>query len=165
VTADESTLRAGSNADLARRMDRMEQRQEKQEAETAVLSAAVARVEINQSHAAELAKLRFDGLDTGMKNMDERLGKQIGELTGHLDRFITRIEGVISGDVQTTQQRQGEALVKDYQEWRGGIGDWQDGVDEFRTQVKTSTRIFLLVAGSSWVGTAIAVWAFLSKAD
>jgi hypothetical protein len=142
---DPQPLRLGSTADLARRMDRIEARHETLEAEVRTLAATVARVEVNQINAAELNKLRFDALDTGLKSV----GAQLGD-------FIRRIEGLITGEVQTAQTREAAQMVADYEKWR-------DGIDEFRTQVRTSTRIFLLAIGSSWIVTAIVVYGFLTN--
>ena len=83
MSDEESPVRVGSTADLVRRMDRIEQRQERQEAEMGVLSATVARVEINQNHAAELTKLRFDALE-----------RSVADVGGTLRTFMGRIEAI-----------------------------------------------------------------------
>ena len=95
--------RAGSGADLARRMDRMEDRQDNMEKTLANLSGTVARVELNQKHAEELNLLRHDALKTGLDS-----------LTGIVGTFITRIEGIIDGTVQTAQTRQGAEVMAQY---------------------------------------------------
>ena len=106
------TTRAGSSLDLARRMDHMERKHEELAKEVAALTATVGRVEQNQAHATELNKLRFDALDMGVKS-----------LAGQLTDFIKRIDGMISGEVETAQSRQGQALVADYQKWRDEVDD------------------------------------------
>ncbi len=97
--------RAGSSQDISRRVERLE-------AEVSTLTVTVARIEQNQAHATELNKLRFDALDMGLKS-----------LGGQLTDFIKRIDGMISGEVETAQTRQGAALVADYQKWRGEVED------------------------------------------
>lgn len=88
----------------------MEQRQDSIETEVRTLSATVQRVEQNQSHAVELNKLRFDSLDTGLKS-----------LGGQMTDFIKRIEGILSGEVETIQSKQGQAIISDYNSWRKGV--------------------------------------------
>jgi hypothetical protein len=88
-------------------MDRIEQRQDGIEHEVRSLSATVLRMETNQEHAVELNKLRFDALDMGIK-----------AVTGQLESFIKRIEGMLTGEVETVQSRESRALVADYQTWR-----------------------------------------------
>jgi phage shock protein PspC (stress-responsive transcriptional regulator) len=104
--------RAGSSVDLARRMDRMEQKHEELAKEVTALTATVGRVEQNQAHATELNKLRFDALDMGVKS-----------LAGQLTDFIKRIDGMVSGEIETAQSRQGRELVDDYRKWREEVDD------------------------------------------
>ncbi len=99
------TTRAGSSADISRRVERLE-------AEVSSLTVTVARIEQNQAHTAELNKLRFDALDMGVKS-----------LGGQLTDFIKRIDGMISGEVDTAQSRQGRELVASYQKWREEVDD------------------------------------------
>ena len=91
-------------------MDKLEERQGIVETRVSELGAVVARVEQNQVHAAELNKLRFDSLDTGVKGV-----------TDTLERFMGRINAIVSGEVKLPQAAQGEKLVADYQEWRKGV--------------------------------------------
>ena len=107
--------RAGSGLDLAHRMDRMEAKHEDLAKEVASLSSVVARVEQNQSHATELSKLRFDALDAGLHAVSE-----------NLVQFQKRIEGILTGEVRTAQQAQGEAIVADYQKWRTSVDAFID---------------------------------------
>lgn len=115
MTADETPVRAGSTADIVRRMDRIESRQDTMETKVDSLAATVARVETNQTHATELNKLRFDALDSGLRVVKE-------DLRG----FMGRIEGIIAGDVETNQTRQGQALVADYRKWRSEVDAFID---------------------------------------
>lgn len=95
--------RAGSGPDLARRMDRMETRQDNIEAKVTDLATVVSRVELNQQHATELATLRFNAVDTAVKNID-----------GTLERFMGRINAIVSGEVQLPQSQQ---IMADYRKW------------------------------------------------
>ena len=118
----------------------MESRQDSIEQEVRTLAATVARVEQNQEHATELNKLRFDALDTGLKS-----------LSGQLTDFIKRIDGMISGEVETTQAREGRALVADYQRWR-------DEVDADRAKLALLGRLAVIAIG----GNALAILGALS---
>lgn len=102
-----SAPRAGTGADLARRMDRMENRQDSMEQTLANLGATVARVETNQAHAEELNKLRFESQKQGLDT-----------LTGTVGAFIARIDGIISGEIETAQSKQGLRIMTDYLAWR-----------------------------------------------
>ncbi len=104
-TEDIPTSRPGSSQDLARRVERLE-------TEVMSLTASVQRVEINQEHAETLNKVRFEGL-----------GTSIQLIGGKLDAFMARIEGLIDGTIETSQTRQGAALVADYQAWRREVED------------------------------------------
>ncbi len=103
----ESPTRPGSSADLSRRMDRMERRQDTIETKVTDLAGVVGRVELNQKHAEELSILRFNALDGAVKNID-----------GTLERFMGRINAIVSGEVKLPQAVQGEAMVADYILWR-----------------------------------------------
>lgn len=90
----------------------MEQRQDNIETEVRTLSATVARVEQNQAHATELNRLRFDALDTGLKS-----------LAGQLDGFMKRVDGILTGEVETAQSKAGRELVIDYTQWRKSVDE------------------------------------------
>src|SRR6478752_4035051 len=97
---DAPTPRVGSTADLSRRMDRMEAAHDALGREVASLSDTIQRVELNQQHAYELNDLRFKSLDTA-----------VGAIGTKLDSFMARMEGIITGEVQTAQAKNGERLV------------------------------------------------------
>lgn len=88
----------------------MEQKHEELAKEVTALTATVGRVEQNQAHATELNKLRFDALDAGIKSF----GAQLGD-------FMKRVEGIISGEVETTGSRQGQAIIADFTGWRKSV--------------------------------------------
>lgn len=146
-----SRSRPGSGPDLAHRMDRMEQKHEDLAKEVASLSSVVSRVEANQEHARELNTLRFDALDTGLKS-----------LSGQLGDFMRRIEGLISGEVETSATRQGRELVLDYQKWRGEVDGF---MDEQKIRNARESGIFatfgagktFLLALAAILGPAVAV--------
>lgn len=106
--------RAGTYADLARRMDRMEQRHENLEGEVRNLTATVARVETNQEHATELNKLRFDALDNGLKAVSVQ---------------TARIESILAGEVETAVSRRNAELFAEYQDWREEVDKRLDEQD------------------------------------
>jgi hypothetical protein len=112
---EQTSPRPGSAADLSRRMDRMEQNHESLSREFTLLAGTVSRMEQNQVHAEELNKLRFNSLDTSVHGVSV-------DLKG----FMARIEGMISGEIETAQGRQGRELVDDYRRWREEISEQVD---------------------------------------
>ena len=90
-------------------MDRIEARQDTIESKVTDLASVVARVELNQIHADRVSDLQFKALDGAVKNID-----------GALERFMGRINGILSGEVRLPQN---DALM---QEWR----DWRDDVNK-----------------------------------
>ena len=143
MTEHDASPRVGTYADLARRIDRIEARLDAQEVEFRSMSAAVARLSQNQDHATELSKLRFDALETGMRG----IGSQLAE-------FIKRVEGMVTGEVQTEQMRQGQALVTDYRKWR-------DEVDEDRAKLALLGRLAVLLVSSNVLAIAAAIYALV----
>lgn len=143
--SDETTPRAGSSADLSRRMDRIEEAH-------ASLATTVARVELNQQHAEELNKLRFSALDAA-----------VGNVAGKLDSFMARVEGIITGEVETNQTRQGRALVEDYTQWRETVEARLDSADTLATQVRLLGRMAVLLPVGSIISAAVAAAVALSK--
>lgn len=143
--AEQVPTRTGSGPDLARRMDRMEQRQDSIETEVRTLAATVSRVELNQQHGTELAKLRFDALDNGM-----RAG------FSELNSFQSRIEGMLDGTIQTAQQRQGAEMVADYLVWR-------KNVDAFMTQGRFLGRIVVLLVSTNLLAFVVAIGAVVQS--
>jgi len=105
------------------------------------MSAAVARLSQNQDHATELSKLRFDALETGQR----AIGAQLTE-------FMKRIEGVMTGEVQTEQMRQGRELVEDYQSWRRDV-------DGDRARLSLLGRLAIIALGGNALAIAAAVYA------
>jgi hypothetical protein len=95
------STRPGSGADLSRRIERLEHKYDE-------VALVVARVEANQQHAEELNRERFEGVK-----------QAIHVNSAKLDAFIARVEGMISGEVQTTATRQGAELVAEYQRRMG----------------------------------------------
>lgn len=184
MSDDETTVspappgaRAGSGPDLARRMDRMETRQEAQEAEVKVLSATVSRVELNQKHAEELNVLRFASLDTAVNSTKAAVDAVRADLSG----FMKRIEGMLTGEVQTAQSKQAAEVMADYVKWRAAVDadraiiyskeqrqrieDRLDEAEEFRTQIGTGLKIAGFVLGSGQVLAIIAAVAALANSQ
>lgn len=125
---DETTLqppRAGTYADLARRMDRMEIKHEDLAKDVAVITATVGQVVLNQKHAEDINELRFKSLDTA-----------VGQIGSDLKTFITRIEGMIDGTVETNQARQAAQVMADYMKWRGETDKRLNLIEEVPTLVQ-----------------------------
>ena len=106
----------------------------------------IARVEDNQKHAEELNKLRFGALDTA-----------VSTLTTDLKGFMGRIEGIISGDVQTAQSRQGAELVADYQRWRAATDTRLDAQDVRNGQLNLIGKVVWGLVG----GNIVAIVGFI----
>lgn len=104
---DETTPKAGTYADLSRRMDRMELKHEDLAKDVAAITATVGQVVLNQKHAEEINELRFKALDTS-----------VGQIGADLKGFMARIDGIVAGDIETAQSRAGRELVADYTIWR-----------------------------------------------
>ena len=138
MTADETPPRPGSTVDLSRRMDRMEEKHDDLAREVQGLTATVARVELNQKHAEELNTLRFTALDTA-----------ISSVSGKLDGFMARVEGIVSGEIETAQSRTGAGLVEDYREWRAEVDGRLDKYEKFETQGRLLGRIAVLLVTSN----------------
>ena len=139
--SDEAASRPGSAVDLSRRMDRLEANHETLAKEVGALTATVGRVEINQQHAEELNRLRFSSLDLS-----------VGNLTSELKGFMQRIEGMISGEIDTNQAREGRELVADYKRWR-------DDVDADRTRISTIGRLAVILIGGNALALLAALYA------
>lgn len=92
--------RTGSYADLSRRVDKLEET-------VGSLSGAVSRVEVTVEHVRQLSELRFNSLETALKVID-----------GNLAGFMRRIEGVMTGEIETAQTRQGQKILADYEAFR-----------------------------------------------
>lgn len=109
------------------RLSRLEAKYD--ELSRAVSSAVMTidRVETNQKHAEELSKVRFGALDLSVG----LVATNTNTIGSKLDSFITRFEGLMTGEVQTTQ-------IRKYIEW-------QDGMEKFRDdQAVRNGRIDLI---------------------
>lgn len=158
--------RPGTGADLSRRMDRMEQKYDDLTGEVGSLKATLARVEVAQLHAVETNDLRFKALDLA-----------IGSVGSKLDAFISRVDGIITGEIQTAQTRQGAEMVADYMRWRKGVDDrlavvWPEGKkkeiedrldqhDKFEVQARLLGRLVVVLVGSNGLAIIAAVYALV----
>ena len=106
----------------------------------------IARVEQNQTHAEELNKLRFSSLDTA-----------VGGLSMDLKGFMARIDGIMSGEVQTQQTRQSAELVADYQAWRKEVDADRDQQAVLNGQMKLLGRIAILLTIGGGITTLCSV--------
>jgi len=144
----------------------MEQNHETLTREVSSLKGTVGRVEQNQVHAEELNKLRFASLDTA-----------VGTLTTDLKGFMSRIENIISGEIETAQSKQGKAILADYQRWhdevdaklatvytpeqRMEIERRLDSHDKFETQGRLLARIGVLMLTSNVIAIIAAIAAVI----
>lgn len=112
------TPRAGTYADLSRRMDRMENRHEDLATQVRSLAASVQRVEQGLDHAEKLNELRFNAQNQSLATLDAKVSA-----------FITRIEGIIEGTVETGMSRQNKQMLDDYFAWRRATDTHLDSID------------------------------------
>lgn len=129
----------------------MEQNHEALAKEVASLAGTVARVELNQAHAAELNKLRFDSLDTS-----------IGGVSATLDRFMGRINAIVSGEVKLPQAQQGEKLVADYLAWREAVDSDREDQEVLNGQVRLVGKIAVLLISTNFLAIIAAIYALLN---
>ena len=149
ATDDETTFqppRAGTYADLARRMDRMELKHEDLAKDVATLTATVGQVVLNQKHAEELNELRFKSLDTA-----------VGQIGSDLKGFMARIEGMVDGTIQTAQSRQAAETLADYFKWRKEVDDERDAQKVMNGQVRLIGRIAILLTIGGGITTLCSV--------
>ena len=138
---DMPSTRPGSGADLSRRIERLEHNYGE-------LAATVSRVEITLQHGDELNRLRFASLEGAINST----GKDIAKVSTDLEGFMARIEGLISGEIQTSATRQGAELVADYQKWRREV-------DNDRSRLALIGRIAVLLVTSNVLAWAAAIYA------
>ena len=138
---DMPSTRPGSGADLSRRIERLEHKYDD-------LAATINRVELNQQHGEELNRLRFASLEQAI----QASSKDISGVRTDLEGFMARIEGLISGEIQTTATRQGAELVADYQKWRRDV-------DADRSRLSLLGRLAVLLVTSQLLTVAAAVYA------
>jgi len=133
-------------------MDRMEVSHEVLAKEVAGLTTTIARVELNQNHAEEVNKLRFDSIALGLSTLESKV-----------TTFITRIESIIDGSASTAQSRAGEQMVKDYRLWRDSVEVRLDEADTLAIQLRFLSRIIVALTGGSLIATACAVYVAFFK--
>lgn len=116
--------------------------------DVASLAGTVSRVETNQKHAEELSKLRFDSLDVS-----------VGTIRETLDRFMGRINAIISGEVRLPQSEQ---MMTDYFNWRAGVDRSLDEQAVLNGQVRMLGRLAVLLVSTNVVAVVAAVFALAS---
>jgi hypothetical protein len=168
VSNDDETIsspRAGTYADLSRRMDRMDQRQDTLESRFGELTAVVARVDENQHHSTELAKLRFDALDS-----------KVALISTDLKGFMTRMEGIMTGEIKTAAsrdlaaakeqaEREGAKIMREWSEWREELDTRLEAMEDREqrragfAQAFTGTKavILMIMAIASPIVAAIGI--------
>ena len=97
----------------------MELKHEDLAKDVAALTATTAQVVLNQKHAEELNELRFKSLDTA-----------VSQISTDLKGFMVRIDGIMTGEVETTQSRAGRELVAEWTSWRKEVEAWRDVQDQ-----------------------------------
>jgi hypothetical protein len=147
MTTEETPARPGSGADLSRRMDRIEQRQDGIEAEVRTLADSVSRVALNQTHQSELNKLRFDSLDASINNVGATL-----------ERFMARINSIITGEIQLPQS---VSLMTDWRDWREEVDKDRDGQAVLNGQVRLLGRLAVLLVTSQLAAIIVALYALI----
>jgi seryl-tRNA synthetase len=157
--SEEQTARPGTTADLSRRMDRMEVSHEALAREVAGLTTTIGRVELNQNHAEELNKLRFDSVNQSIVQVEGKLDKHASSFNA----FIERIEGIIDGTIQTGQTREGQKVLAEYELWRGTVETRLDEASTLAIQLRFLSRIIVVLTGGSLVATATAVFVALTR--
>lgn len=131
-------------------MERVERNHEALARDVNALAGTVQRVELNQKHAEELTKLRFDALDNGIRTVDKTL-----------ERFMDRINAIVSGEVKLPQAEQGEKLVADYLGWRDTVEKRLDSGAVFEAQGKLIGRIAMILLTSNVIAIVSAVLAVI----
>jgi hypothetical protein len=147
VAEEESTPlpKMGTIADLARRMDRIETRHETLEGEVRALTNTVGRLEQNQLHGQELARLRFDAIDVGVRTNNAMLTD-----------FIHKLDGIVTGDVKTYAARE---LDTDWTVWRSAVDKDRQNATEFITQGRFLGRLVLIVLSTNILALAAGLYA------
>ena len=140
---DMPSTRPGSAVDLSRRIERLEHKYDE-------IAAVVVRVEVNQQHSEELNRLRFASLEQAIGST----GRDVAKVGTDLEGFMARIEGLISGEIQTNASRQGAELVADYQRWRREV-------DTDRARISFLGRIAVLLVTSNLLAWGAAIYALL----
>lgn len=131
-------------------MDRMEQNHEQVTRDLASLTGTVTRVELNQTHADELNKVRFASLDRSVEGV-----------SGKLDAFMSRIEGIITGEIQLPMAREYDERRKDLAAWRDGVDGRLDGHDKFETQARLLGRLAIVLLTTNVISVVVAAIAFV----
>jgi hypothetical protein len=114
----------------------MEGRQDSLEAKVLDLTTVVTRVEVNQNHALELNKLRFDTLDTSLKT-----------LTSEVTAFMSRVTSLMTGETETAL---GARMLREYEEFRVSTANRLEAMEtralKIDTQSETRSRGILSAA-------------------
>ena len=145
----DTSPRRGTTASLEVRVARLEAQYDRIDAKVDDLGAVVARVELNQKHSEEVAKLRYDGLDSGLRT-----------LTSKTETFIDRIDKMISGEVPN---RNAERQLEEWTEWRKTVNQGLGQSGELRTQMRLLGRLAIFLTGGSLIGTGLAIYAVFFK--
>lgn len=127
--------------------------------EVGALTSTISRVELNQTHAEELNKLRFDAVTQSIVQVETKLDKYSTVMYG----FIERIEKIITGEVETQQTKQGQQMVAEYKMWRAQTDARLEDMETLSTQVRFFARVALTFTGTSVLATACAIYVAFFK--
>ena len=123
-----ASYKTGSGPDLARRMDRMEDWQRTTEKTLSDQGLTIALVAKDVSHMETMNAQRFGSLE-----------KALGSIETMLTAHMKRVEGVISGEIETPQTKQGQAIIAAYEKKRDEVDARLDALEDQKDQ--TAARI------------------------
>lgn len=107
------------------------------------LIRTVDRVEQSQTHANELNKLRFDGLELGQKGIAAQMGA-----------FISRIDALISGETEMPRQRD---LMADWARWRAEVDQDREGQAVRNGRIDLVGKVVWALVGGNIVAITAAI--------
>lgn len=162
-TGDDVPTRVGSAADLSRRMDSLERNHESLAGEVRTLSQQVASVAQSVKHQGDLYERDFKSLNEG-----------VTRVASNLDRFMNRIEGIITGEIKTAASRDlasakeeaervGAPIMADYLAWRKEVDGKLDQVEVFNGQLRLMGRLGMFLLTSQAIAIVAAVYSLLNK--
>jgi hypothetical protein len=105
--------------------------------------STITRVELNQTHAEELNKLRFGSLDSA-----------VGSLSADLKGFMTRIDGLVSGEQTTAQGRQ---MLDEYMKFKTNTERRLDEQDVRNGQISLVARVTWGLLGANVIAIISAI--------
>jgi hypothetical protein len=124
-------------------MDALERSHTEQAKEIASLHTAISRVEASFVTFEKVSEMQFKSLDSS-----------ITALRSTVEPFMRRIDGMLTGEVETSQQRDGRRELEDYRKWR-------DGVDDFISSARTIGNVTKFLVGGQVLTIFVAIAALI----